>query len=117
MLAVAGFVYGLTDSGMTLPTLWSTRGGAESRTHVAILNAGFTLGALLTPMVVAVSMKLGFDAWPCFASIAILAALNAAALLLVPPPPTAPRKDDDDDGIELERLSSRSQPASRRLRT
>ena len=104
VLAVAGFVYGLTDSGMTLLTLWSTRGGAESRTHVAILNAGFTLGALLTPMVVAVSMKLGFDAWPCFASIAILAALNAAALLLVPPPPTAPRKDDDDDGVELERL-------------
>ena len=65
VLAVAGFVYGLTDSGMTLLTLWSTRGGVESRTHVAILNAGFTLGALLTPMVVAVSMKLGFDAWPC----------------------------------------------------
>ena len=66
----------------------------QSRTHVAILNAGFTLGALLTPMVVAVSMKLGFDAWPCFASMRNPRRLNAAALLLVPPPPTAPRKDD-----------------------
>ena len=64
-LAVSGFVYGVTDNGVTMLTLWRwAHNSWRQRVDVAMLNAGFTIGALLTPMLVAVTMHgAGHNRW------------------------------------------------------
>ena len=53
-----GVAYGITDSGITSLTVW--RWAKESRRRridLALLNAGFTVGALMAPMIIAASLE------------------------------------------------------------
>eukprot|EP00966_Prymnesium_polylepis_P279086 6447470-Prymnesium_polylepis.1 len=44
-LAICGLAYGATDNAFTQLALWSAGTARDQRFHVALLNAGFTLGA------------------------------------------------------------------------
>lgn len=80
-LAAFGAAYGFTDPGFTLLTLWSLHGRpTEQRTHIGYLNAGYTLGALATPALVAVSLAAGGDVYACFYALSASATLAAIAL-------------------------------------
>ena len=48
-LVLSGVAYGFTDSGMTLLTVWAQSEPTTQRTHVALLNVGFTAGAPPNP--------------------------------------------------------------------
>ena len=76
---LSGFAYGLSDSGMTLLTMWALPEPKRQRTAVAALNAGFTVGAVLTPAIVASSLMRGQSCYPCFYCIAAVAALASWA--------------------------------------
>ncbi|KAL3931599.1 MAG: hypothetical protein SGPRY_001056 [Prymnesium sp.] len=59
-----GFVYGVTDSGVTSLTLWRwAHDDRRRRFDVALLNSGFTVGALITPVLVAASLRYGGGRW------------------------------------------------------
>ncbi|EOD13012.1 hypothetical protein EMIHUDRAFT_247190 [Emiliania huxleyi CCMP1516] len=78
-LAAFGLCYGLADSGFDLLTVWSeTADTKATRTHVALLNAGFTAGAILTPAVVGAAIKLGGSSYTCFLVLAALSALTGS---------------------------------------
>ena len=79
-LVLAGATYGLTDSGMTLLTMWALPKPTAQRAAVAGLNAGFTVGALLTPVVVAWSMWAGRSCYLCFYALSALATAAAVAV-------------------------------------
>jgi len=57
-LVVSGISYGVTDSGVTALTVWRwEHEDRRRRFDLALINAGFTVGALLSPMIVAASLK------------------------------------------------------------
>ena len=85
-LMICGLIYGFTDTAVTQLTLWSVTDPREQRTHVAILNAGFTLGAVIAPAVVAASLTAGGSAYICFIVLASLAALAAVSAMSVESP-------------------------------
>ena len=95
-LAVFGMCYGLADSGFDLLTVWSeTDDPKTTRTHVAMLNAGFTAGAVLTPAVVSAALPLGGTCYACFFVLALLSSLAALGMAAcdmlpggAPPPPS-----------------------------
>ena len=79
-----GLAYGITDSGVTSLTVW--RWGANQRRcriDVAMLNAGFTVGALLSPALVAASLRYGGGRW-AFHVVALVAALTGSWLCMQP---------------------------------
>ena len=91
-LMVAGFAYGVSDSAITLLTVWSHRQPTQQRTHVAVLNVGFTCGALISPAVVAAALHLGNSCYVGFYALALCAILISPSLLIEaqpvePPPP------------------------------
>lgn len=89
-LALAGFCYGTSDSLMTLLTIWQPVNAQQRRTDVAWLNAGFTTGALITPMAVSAALRLGASAFAAFgatATIAVASALLMATCLVPADPP------------------------------
>lgn len=80
-LAASGACYGFADSGMTLLAMWETTADpTRQRAAVARLNAGFTIGALLTPVLLAGSLWAGGSCHPCFHALAVLAAVAAVAI-------------------------------------
>ena len=81
-LALAGFCYGTSDSLMTLVTLWQPVDATQRRTDVAWLNAGFTTGALMTPMAASVALRHGVSAIAAFGAVAALATSSALSLAL-----------------------------------
>ena len=89
-LAIAGLCYGVADSAMTLLTVWAFRTPTQQRFHVAMLNVGFTLGALLTPTIVAVALRVGSSCYVGFYALAGLALLATPFLLTSKAPPKAP---------------------------
>ena len=97
-LALFGVSYGMTDPAYTMLTIWSLHGSANAqRMHVGYLNAGYTLGALATPAMIAFALALGGSCYACFNALALIAALAALALAVSPaaskeaaaPPPVA----------------------------
>jgi sugar phosphate permease len=63
MMLVSGFAYGFTDSAANLLILWLWHGQQRrQRTAVAAINAFFTIGAFVTPMLVAASLHYLSDA-------------------------------------------------------
>ncbi|KAL1527202.1 hypothetical protein AB1Y20_015881 [Prymnesium parvum] len=86
-LVLAGVTYGITDTGIVLLTLWRyNHSDRQQRTAVAMLNAAFTVGALLTPVLVAASLKRTGDARIAFDAICGVALLLASILPLFTPP-------------------------------
>ncbi|KAL1520747.1 hypothetical protein AB1Y20_022313 [Prymnesium parvum] len=93
-----GFVYGVTDSGVTSLTLWRwAHDDRRRRFDVALLNSGFTVGALITPVLVAASLRYGGGRWT-FDVVAAAAVGLAALFPSLPdapmPPPAAAAEDD-----------------------
>lgn len=80
-LALLGVSYGITDSGMTLLTMWALTDGTAQRTAIAMLNAGFSVGATLAPLCVALSLKTFGTPYLSFAASAGLALAAAIAVL------------------------------------
>eukprot|EP00316_Scyphosphaera_apsteinii_P011899 CAMPEP_0119339256 /NCGR_PEP_ID=MMETSP1333-20130426/97897_1 /TAXON_ID=418940 /ORGANISM="Scyphosphaera apsteinii, Strain RCC1455" /LENGTH=440 /DNA_ID=CAMNT_0007350749 /DNA_START=226 /DNA_END=1548 /DNA_ORIENTATION=+ len=84
-LALFGISYGFTDPGFTLLTIWKLHDSArQQRTHVAYLNAGYTLGALMAPALLAVSLSTGGSCYFCFYALAALACAAAFCLAVSP---------------------------------
>ena len=97
-----GFVYGLGDSGVTSLTLWRwAHDDRRRRFDVALLNSGFTVGALITPVLVAASLRYGGGRWT-FDVIAAAAVGVCAMLPMLPDAPMPPLsmsdKGDGDKG-------------------
>ena len=91
-LATAGIAYGISDSAITLLTVWTHRQPTEQRTHVAMLNVGFTIGALVTPAVISAALNNGGSCYTGFYALTVFASIVALRLLcanlaLTPPPP------------------------------
>lgn len=90
-LSLFGASYGFTDPAFTLLTIWSLHDSArQQRTHVGYLNAGYTLGALATPALVALSLSQGGTIYPCFYALAGVALLAGCALATLGPHDVAP---------------------------
>lgn len=90
-----GLAYGITDAGVTTLTVW--RWGHDNRRRridVSVLNAGFTVGALLAPTLVVASLRYGVGRW-AFYAIAAISMLTAFLLSLQPPMmlPISPRDE------------------------
>lgn len=98
-LAIFGVTYGITDPAFTMLTIWSLHSSpTQQRTHIGYLNAGYTLGALATPAIVAIALSFGGDCYACFYALAAASGLASFALALspaasheatLPPPPPA----------------------------
>eukprot|EP00966_Prymnesium_polylepis_P212348 4919158-Prymnesium_polylepis.1 len=104
MMLVSGFMYGITDSACNLVIMWVWEPGRWQRTYVAVLNAMFTAGALLTPIMVAASLHyLEGRVWPAFHALSVVSACVAVALPLLHSPrcATPPPEVPSHDGIEL----------------
>ena len=83
-LGCSGAAYGISDSAMTLLTIWANRQPSQQRTHVALLNVGFTVGALITPAVVAAAFRTGSSCYLGFYVLSATAALLVPWLVLTP---------------------------------
>ena len=93
-----GFVYGLADSGVTSLTLWRwAHDDRRRRFDVALLNSCFTVGALITPVLVAASLRYGGGRWT-FDVIAAAAVAVGAMLPMLPDAPMPPLMSDKGDG-------------------
>ena len=92
MMIVSGFMYGVSDSAANLLITWVWQHDArKQRINVATLNAAFTIGAFVTPIVCAASMHhLRGHVWPAYYILALCAILEACILPYLPTPP-APR--------------------------
>jgi len=91
-MTTAGFCYGVTDSAMQLLVLWTWQHDANrQRTNVALANAMFTVGAFLSPMLVAASLHcMHGSAWPaftCLGAISLVTAIPPVTVLTSPGPP------------------------------
>ena len=111
-LGFFGVSYGFTDPGFTLLTIWSLQDSARrQRSHVGYLNAGYTLGALVTPLIVAALLAWGDGScYPVFYVISVVAALAGVALMASPvashegvsPPPAAEKTASTPEGTPLQ---------------
>lgn len=111
-LGFFGVSYGFTDPGFTLLTIWSLQDSARrQRSHVGYLNAGYTLGALVTPLIVAALLAWGDGGcYPVFYVISAVAALAGVALMASPvashagvsPPPAAEKTASTPEGTPLQ---------------
>lgn len=92
MMNISGFMYGISDSAANLLITWVWHHDArKQRINVAILNSMFTVGAFVTPIIIAASMHhLRGAIWPAYYCLAVGAILEALLLPNLPAPP-APR--------------------------
>ena len=56
------------------------------------MSAGFTLGATVSPIVVAAALKMGGTAHPGFSFLAVVGGVGFAGFLCAPPLPTGPMR-------------------------
>ena len=86
---ISGFMYGVSDSAANLLITWVWHHDArKQRIYVAVLNAMFTVGAFMTPMLIAASMhNMRGAIWPAYYCLAAGAILEALALPMLPSPP------------------------------
>ena len=74
-LAVCGLAYGVADGAFVQLTVWSSREPALQRQHVAAINVGFTVGALLPPTVIAAALRAGYSTYSGFYALSLLGAV------------------------------------------
>uniref|UniRef100_A0A7S3B538 Major facilitator superfamily (MFS) profile domain-containing protein n=1 Tax=Haptolina ericina TaxID=156174 RepID=A0A7S3B538_9EUKA len=80
-LIVAGLSYGISDSGTVQLTLYRwNHSDRHQRTAVAVLNMAFTVGALATPILVALSLRLYGHSHLAFDAITVVALIEAVLL-------------------------------------
>ena len=67
-LTLFGFVYGVTDTAAMQLSLWAAGGASarDQRTAVSTVSAGFTVGAVMMPVLTATSLAFGGDAYASF---------------------------------------------------
>ena len=82
LMLTSGFLYGVTDSAANLMITWVWHHDTRKlRTNVAVLNSMFTVGAFVTPMLIATSMHSMRGAiWPAYYILAAAAILEACIL-------------------------------------
>ena len=90
-----GLAYGITDSGVTSLTVWRwVNDNRRRRVDLALLNSGFTVGAMLAPILVAASLRSHARGW-AFDAVAVVCCLVSAAFYFQPDVaiPTFPEQD------------------------
>ena len=110
-MLVSGFSYGVTDTACNTLCLATWHGTpARQRGYVALINAMFTIGAFVTPVLVAASLHyLNGVVWPAFHLLCALAMGTAATLACLRDPPASEAADPPEDtgtDVEMEELSS-----------
>ena len=103
-LIAAGLAYGFSDSGMTLLTVWANRLPSQQRTQVALLNLGFTVGALLSPAAIATALHMGGTVYVGFYTVGGLGALTTFFYLVCErlpclSPPAAISRGSEREGV------------------
>ena len=78
-LVLSGAAYGIADSAMTLLTVWASSVPTQQRSHVAMINVGFTVGALVTPAVIAGAYHWGASCYVAWTVLAAFGCLCGAA--------------------------------------
>ncbi len=86
LLMLFGFAYGIFDQGSMQLALWYSETSANKRTAMAAVSTGYGLGAILTPLLVAVALKVGGSAYTAFDGLAVLAALVSLLHVFLTPP-------------------------------
>ena len=109
----------MTDSAANLLIMWCWQhDDLSQRVYVAVLNARFTVGAFVTPMLVALAIHyVGSVIWPAYYVLSTVAILVAVILPMLPAPaPPRRRPAGSIDGVELhERFGDRgANPSPRR---
>jgi len=82
-----GLCYGCSDAGVLMVAVWAGRDGRAQRANIASVCVGYTFGAVLTPLVVALSLRHGGTVYACWEALAVLAAAAAAVLACAAPLP------------------------------
>jgi hypothetical protein len=85
-LAGPGVAYGLADAAFVQLCVWANRFASRKRFHVALLNVGFTVGALGGPAVVGMALRHGLSPYCGFYSLSALAAFVVPLLLITKEP-------------------------------
>ena len=113
MMLFSGFMYGITDSAANLMIMWVWEPGRWQRTYVAVLNAMFTAGALLTPIMVAASLHLlQGRVWPAFHALSLVSIVTAIALPLLHSPRCAlPPTEPESHDVELTSPDATARPS------
>ena len=106
-LAISGFFYGVSDSAGQLLILWTWQDdNRRQRMYVALLNAMFTVGGLLTPILVAGSLRYSHgQIWAAFDAVGVLGLLVGLAFPLLRSP-AAPHLAAAAEETELVPLSA-----------
>ena len=95
---LSGLSYGVSDTGASMLTLWRWAPDVRmQRVDIAMLNAGFTIGASVSPALVALSLRLG-DHRRTFQLLGLAACVEAALLPCAAAPPP---QEDAADAKEL----------------
>jgi len=107
VMVLSGFAYGVTDSACAQLTLWVWEDDARwQRGCVALINACFTLGAFVTPMLVAFSLHyLNDTVWPAFHILSLCAIISVCAASRLASPRThrkAKAKEVETDAVAFE---------------
>ena len=110
-LLVSGLVYGVGDSAITLLTVWEHHDPTQQRKQVAVLNVGFTIGALLTPAAVATAQLKGLTPYVGYQAIAALAALAAIVFAVGLPTAVNHREGAHHDGDTPRRSNDGPEPS------
>ena len=111
-----GIAYGITDAGVTSLTVWRwAHDDRRRRIHLAVLNAGFTVGALVGPAIVAISLRYGGGRW-AFHFIAFVAVLACALLGWQPglALPVTPREKQGRSDVSSPPIAHRPSPIAHR---
>ncbi len=80
-LAAPGAAYGIADAAFVQLTVWANKHPEGKRVHVALLNVGFTIGALIAPAVLATALRTGRTTYVGFYFLSGTAACVAPLLL------------------------------------
>jgi len=102
-LVAMGLAYGISDTGLYQLSLWGSSSDRARRAAFAIVASGFTMGAFLSPMVIAASTStssLG-GAYVAYAALALLATLSALGLACAGPM-HRPTEDEASTAADVE---------------
>jgi len=121
-MVVSGFMYGVSDSAANLLVIWVwDYDPRKLRINVAVLNAMFTIGAFVTPMLIAASIHfLKGHVWPAYYVLAFVSIVEACLLPLLPSPPPprqAAAKPAAESDVELDAVLETASLADTKARS